>query len=204
MQKFSASIVTLNYWVRLIQTRVTHVSKPVCSSIEVTCYVSHAHKTAGKTDYNLILRILDSRPDGKIHPNGSRSPYFITNHNKNILKHLCKDTWLGITGCGQVPSITLREVLPHADKCSNLFLCFASMCNSNCTQGKWSAFVMEGNTYRVTLFTFSCRFEEVSKKALENVHSLISVSVTVTHAFETRFWNAVLRKLPYFKQMKVG
>lgn len=78
------------------------------------------------------------------------------------------------------------------------------MCNSNCTQGKWSAFVMEGNTYRVTLFTFSCRFEEVSKKALENVHSLISVSVTVTHAFETRFWNAVLRKLPYFKQMKVG
>jgi len=26
------------------------------------------------------------------------------------------------TCCGQVPAIALREVLPHADKCSNLFV----------------------------------------------------------------------------------
>jgi hypothetical protein len=117
-------------------------------------------------------------------------------------QHLCMGTWLGITGWGKVPAVTLREVLPPADKCSNLFLCFASICKR--TVHKGSGLLLLRRKMHITWHylhispTFSCRFAEVQKKALANVHSL-SVSVSVTHEFETRFWIAVLRKPLYFK-----
>jgi len=84
--------------------------------------------------------------------------FFLFHHepqqkHSETFHHLCKDTWLGITGCGKVPAVTLRAVLPHAEKCNNLFLRFAAMCKRNCTQGKWFTFVMAQNTYHVTLFT---------------------------------------------------
>jgi hypothetical protein len=106
--------------------------------------------------------------------------------------HLCKDTWQGITGCDKVPAVTLRAVLPHAEKCNNLCLCFAAMCKSNCTQGKWFTFVTAQNTYHVTLFTyFRADSQKYRRRFLTMCIPYISQCISYT-----RIWNTILDHCP--------
>jgi hypothetical protein len=166
MQNLSASRVALNSWVRLTQTRVAQVSKSVCSSIEITCYVSHAYKTAAKTEFltsstvfwtadQMVTTIqTDIKHFWKVFSRFHHEP--LQKHSETF-QRLCMDTWLWTNGCGKVPATTLREVLPQADN-TTLFLCIAAMYKRNCTKGKWLTFVTAENTYYVTLFSYFTYF----------------------------------------------